>query len=562
MKPLRVALLWHHHQPYYRVDDRFALPWVRLHAAKDYNDLALVHLSHPHIAMTYNIVPSLLRQLREYDEGVEDEVQSLSGIPAQSLTTDHKKRIAEIFFLCHHPTMLMPYARYHELYRCTRHFEQALQELSDSDWRDIQVWYNLVWIGPVSRGAEYIKRLFDKARDFTEQEKQLVLSHHKMLMRSVVPTMRQLYTLGQAELSVTPLYHPILPLLLDTNVAREAIPNVTLPQHRYRQEQDAEWQVRRAQQVFAEVMHCSAKGMWCSEGAVSNEVLRLLAQCDVMWTATDEHVLRNSKKDYTSVDKYFPYIVREERRQPITLFFRDHALSDAIGFEYQHWNAHDAAKDFVRRLHKIREEIVLERGEHALDDAVVPVILDGENCWEFYHDNGRPFLHALYSLLGTDDALQTITFSKACEAMRGDHPYTLPGIVAGSWIHGTFDIWIGHEEKNAAWDALHAARTLAGTKRVGKQQWKQAMEHIYAAEGSDWFWWYGDDHRAASRQVFDELFRYHLRCVYELYNEDVPAVLRKSIMRNEAVREDMRKDMRKDMHKERATEYSTMHRND
>lgn len=543
MKPLRIALLWHHHQPYYTVDDRFALPWVRLHAAKDYVDLALIHQSHPEIRCTYNIVPSLLLQIQEYLKGTEDEVLTLSKVQAHELTREQKRRIVELFFLCHHETMLDPHERYRDLYVRSRDADAAVNSFRDEDWRDLQVWYNLTWIGPVTRECEHIRRLFAKGSHFSEGDKKTVLSQHMLALHSFVPVLKQLYESGRADLSMTPLYHPILPLVMDTDVARQATPDTSMPVHRYRQEQDAEWQVRRGEQIFADAFGCSPRGVWCSEGSVSMDVMRLLSSCGFAWTATDEHVLRNTKSGRSRTHACFPHLVQEDRRQPITVFFRDHGLSDAIGFEYRHWEPDHAAHDFVRRLHSLRAEIVHEHGEHALDDAVVPIILDGENCWEFYRDNGRPFLHALYSQLARDEQLTTVTFTDVCASQTYSPDHTLDDLVAGSWIHGTFSLWIGHQEKNAAWDALYAARTLAGTKRVTKQQWRAAMEHIYIAEGSDWFWWYGDDHNAPLREVFDEIFRYHLRNVYELYDEEVPSSLERPMMKARGT----------------STAYSTMH---
>ncbi|MFM8437043.1 MAG: hypothetical protein ACKOAX_01100 [Candidatus Kapaibacterium sp.] len=530
MKPLRIALLWHHHQPYYTVDDRFLLPWVRLHAAKDYVDLALIQLSHPEIRCTYNIVPSLLLQIDEYLAGTEDEVLTLTKVPAANLSPEQKQRLLHLFFLCHHETMLLPYDRYRELFERSRDEATAIREFEERDWRDLQVWYNLTWIGPVTRENEHIRRLITKGSDFSEGDKRTVLSQHMLALHAFVPLLKQLYATGKADLSMTPLYHPILPLIMDSDAALEAAPQTRMPRHRYRQEQDAEWQVRRGEQIFAEAFGCSPRGVWCSEGSVSMEVLRLLGSCGFAWTATDEHVLRNSRPGRAHTHAFFPHTVREDRRPPITLFFRDHGLSDAIGFEYKHWEPDHAAQDFIRRLHEIRTAVIREHGEDALEEAVVPIILDGENCWEFYRDNGRPFLHSLYSRIAEDEHLVTVTFSETCQSAGDSADHVLERVVAGSWIHGDFAIWIGHEEKNAAWDALYAARTLAGTKRVTKKQWREAMEHVYIAEGSDWFWWYGDDHSAPSREVFDEIFRYHLRRVYELYDEEVPAVLQRPMM--------------------------------
>ncbi len=537
MQALRVAILWHHHQPSYRVNDEFVLPWVRLHAVKDYYDLAALQLEFPKLAMTYNIVPSLLMQLDDYLHDILDSVQRLSLVKAAELSDENKTEILASFFRCNRETMIKPYARFAELEALSM-TENAMHRFELRDWLDLQVWYNLCWIGPVSRLQPSIHCLFEKGRDFSEEDKMTVLMHHRMIMKNIIPLHQELSASHRAELSVSPLYHPILPLLLNTDAAKEALPDISLPPHQFAFRPDAEWQVARAQQVFEENLNTSAKGMWCSEGSVSDETLSLLADYNLSWTATDEDVLRNTKGTaYRSTDIYFPHTFAKERRKGITVFFRDHHLSDAIGFVYQRWNAHDAAGDFINRLKQIRQQIINERGDQSLQDAVVSVILDGENCWEYYDDNGVHFIRALYHALSEDPELKTIRFQDAC--MNEQHPqdHHLDHITAGSWIHGNFAIWIGHEEKNEAWEQLFLARALVNGKRVTRKQWQAAMEHLYVAEGSDWFWWYGDDHQASTRTVFDEIFRHHLRKVYELYHEEIPAVLRRPIMKSGALHE-------------------------
>ncbi|MBX7154177.1 MAG: glycoside hydrolase family 57 protein [Candidatus Kapaibacterium sp.] len=530
--PLRVAFLWHQHQPYYRKDDEFVLPWVRLHGIKDYYDLPALHWEFPELRVTYNIVPSLLMQLHEYKEGITDSIQRLTEIPAEHLNEQEKRDIVTQFFMCNHETMLHPLARYQELYQRAI-TENSLQTFQTQDWLDLQVLYNLTWIGALSRMEPIIQYLFRKERNYTEQDKRILISRQRLLLNAIIPVMKELQHAGLAELSVTPLHHPIMPLLIDTDSALEATPDILLPQHRYTRLDDADYQLQRGQLIFEQNFDVAAKGVWCSEGSVSEPTLRLLAERGVQWTATDEQVLMNTKReDYKHTDKYFPHVVQTKYGKTISVFFRDHELSDAIGFVYQKWNAHDAVSDFINKLHSIRNTIIQEHGEDALQQAVVPVILDGENCWEYYQDNGIHFLRELYKRLTTDEHLTTITFNDAVTTIPTSYTYTLDGICAGSWIYGNFKIWIGDEEKNTAWDALFKARKLIESRRVTRKQWQESMEHIYIAEGSDWYWWYGNDHSADTRYMFDELFRYHLQCVYELYEEPVPSVLKKPIMKN------------------------------
>jgi len=530
--PLRVAILWHQHQPYYRKDDEFVLPWVRLHGIKDYFDLPALHWEYPTLRLTYNIVPSLLLQLKEYKDGIKDSIQRLTEIPAMELTPSDKREIIQQFFLCNLETMVFPYPRFNQLYHIAVK-GNALQEYTIQDWLDLQVLYNLTWIGELSRREPIIKILLQKGSNYTEGDKKILISRQRLIMNSIVPIMKELQSAGLAELSVTPLHHPIMPLLIDSDSALEATPDILLPKHRYTRLDDADYQLQRGQLVYEQNFDVAAKGVWCSEGSVSEPTLRLLAERGVQWTATDEQVLINTKREhYNTTDKYFPHVVHTNYGKTITVYFRDHELSDAIGFVYQKWNAVDAVNDFMNKLQSIREQIINEVGEDALQQAVVPVILDGENCWEYYQDNGIHFLQELYARLSTEQLITTITFNDATQQIPPNYTYTLDGICAGSWIYGNFKIWIGDEEKNTAWDALAKARKLIESRRVTRKQWQESMEHIYIAEGSDWFWWYGNDHNADTRYMFDELFRYHLRCVYELYEEEIPAILKKPIMKN------------------------------
>jgi alpha-amylase/alpha-mannosidase (GH57 family) len=536
--PLRIAILWHQHQPYYRVKDEFALPWVRLHAVKDYTDLPLIHTEFPSLKLTYNIVPSLLIQLDEYSKGVLDTVQRLTYIQAERLTLDDKQSILQLFFLCNHNTMLYPYDRYRELYEQSRDADFALHHWTTQEWLDLQVWYNLTWIGELSRRNSAIQSLLHKSRGFTENDKQIVLLHHRLLLRSMNPLLTELQSSSMAELSVTPLYHPILPLIIDTNSALSATPDITLPEKGYSQPSSASVHLRRGVEVFEQHLSSRPHGIWCSEGSVSNQTLDLLTEYSFTWTATDEAVLFNTitntqGAEFHHTDKYFPYKVRTTSGKDVTIFFRDHELSDAIGFVYSQWDTNSAVNDFVGRLHGIRNNLIEKYGEDILLNAVVPIILDGENCWEYYKQNGVPFLRGIYEKLTTDSTLSTVTFSDILES-NTEYRRLDSGITSGSWIFGNFKIWIGHEEKNTAWTELSKARDMYEENKntMNEQSSHEAHEHLLIAEGSDWFWWYGDDHSAESRTVFDDIFRYHLRSVYTLCNVDIPNRLFQSIMKN------------------------------
>jgi hypothetical protein len=212
------------------------------------------------------------------------------------------------------------------------------------------------------------------------------------------------------------------------------------------------------------------------------------------------------------------------------VLFRDHYLSDLVGFVYSRLEARTAAAHFLNQVHSNCAPI-LEAGR----DAVVPIILDGENAWEHYPQNGRPFLKELYASISADPQISAVTASEAIERVPA---YSLDHIFPGSWINANFDVWIGAEEDNQAWEYLLAARqtydrVLASPKgaALSALSLEMAWEEILIAEGSDWCWWYGPEHSSANRPEFDQLYRDHLANVYRLLQEPVPTELSKPILK-------------------------------
>ncbi|MBK8910168.1 MAG: hypothetical protein IPM61_02460 [Chlorobi bacterium] len=534
-QPLQVAFLWHQHQPYYKLGERYLLPWARLHATKDYFDIAAIASQFPNIRQTINVVPSLMIQLLDYvNNGAVDDLLELSRRPASALSDEEKVQILRNFFLCNAERMIRPYPRFAELFaKGARHRDdltglaEAAQTFSPADWRDLQVWYNLTWVGEMSRGKEPFAAMLAKGRGFTEEEKQKLLDATMKIVQSVIPTYRTMMEQGQIELSVTAFYHPILPILCDSHAALEAMPNATLPEQRIQLREDAQTHLRRAVELFRLHFGADPAGTWPSEGSVSDAAMELVRSAGFAWVATDEGILHNTLGERRrNLDKYFPWLLRTASG-PLWMVFRDHELSDAIGFVYSGWNPRDAASDFYHRLVEIRSRIIQERGAAALQDALVPVILDGENCWEYYEANGRPFLESLYRLLSESNEIETVTIGGALASRNHSPERTIGRVYSGSWIGSNFKIWIGHEEDNQAWDLLVAARTelMEARGAITEEAFNEAMEAIYICEGSDWFWWYGDENSAANQDDFDTLFRAHLARVYQLIGQPAPPAL-------------------------------------
>lgn len=530
--PLRVAFLWHNHQPYYEKDGEFILPWVRLHAVKDYLDIPLILNEFPTIKQNYNIVPSLLLQLEHYLSGANNDIiQRLTLIQASKLSIEDKEQILKLFFLCNENNMIRPYSRYTELFEKSKQ-NNALILFSDQDWLDLQVWYNLAWMGQYSRDLPFIKRLFGKGKNYSETEKEILLDCHNEVMSRIDKNYKRLVALGQVEMSVSPFYHPILPLLINTESSKEANPANASVEPNYSYPQDANLQIEKAIEYYKQIFNTDPQGMWPSEGSISNDAIELIANSGIKWIASDEQVMFNSETgSLINLTKYFPRKYVNGDKQ-ITIFFRDHGLSDKIGFVYSNWNAHDAARDFVSNLLTIRNSIHSHYGDAGLKNAVVSIILDGENCWEYYPNNGIDFLRTLYSYLSITSEIKTINFSDALGDGSNEFLKPLNNIKAGSWIDANFNIWISSSENIVAWNmlsrALHLFEELKPT--LSEEIIEQIQREILIAEGSDWFWWYYPHHQAENKKDFDILFRWHLKNIYQMMGVEIPKELYKEIL--------------------------------
>ncbi len=537
MVPIKLALLWHQHQPDYRTEEEIVLPWVRLHTTKDYLEMVQHLERYPTMHATINLVPSLIRQIEAYRDGVEDEILFVSKKEIALLTEDEKIFLIHNCFNANRERIIARSPRYNELWEKQHNNES----FSESDLRDLAVHFALAWTGEFSRFKSPFDTLIQKDRDFTEDEKTLLFTSLHKIFAEIIPYHKKLMDSGQIEISTTPFYHPILPLLCDTNSATEAMPHVTLPEKRFSFVRDAYEQVQRAKVLYQERFDSKLKGMWPAEGSISNEALKVLVEENISWAASDESVLlhslmhENSKNDdtkYGELEKYFPRKFNVGEKS-ITLFFRDHWLSDRIGFDYATWNAYDAAMDFIHKCKEIRSLIVDSFGEEALRESCISVILDGENCWENYYENGKYFLDEFYKALTTTEEIQSITFSNALEEIGQTNVRAISHIVAGSWINANFKIWIGHPEKNRAWDLLaDAAEAFHSYKAIGDEavkHYQSAYIALLQAEGSDWFWWYGDDNSSSQKHLFDSLFRSHLVEMYIHLRLPVPHVLFENI---------------------------------
>ncbi len=548
-KKLQLILCWHMHQPDYRdyLTGEFTLPWTYLHAMKDYTDMAYHLEQHPKSKAVVNFVPILVEQLLDYEQQfksgqVHDRLlRMLCHERLDDLGEEERLHILDSCFKSNHTKMLQPYRAYQHLFDLQKMMEgrgrETVTYLSGQYLADLLVWYHLVWMGEsVRRGSEVVARLMSKGSQFSYAERMELFTLIGELIAGIVPRYRNLAERGQVEISTTPYNHPILPLLLDFNSARESEPEAPLPQANYYPGGLRRAQAHLARAVESHIRHFGAapKGMWPSEGSLSRPTLKLLGEHGCRWTATGQAVLVHSLQREMNGNGlqgkpaylYKPYLM-EDMERPVYCFFRDDQLSDRIGFEYAKWKGDDAAADFIHQLEEIYHRTAGEQ------DPVVSIILDGENAWEYYPYNGYYFLSELYAKLEGHPFIRTVTFEECVRGIESQEIHTAAGhlkqMVSGSWVYGTFSTWIGSPDKNRGWDLLCEAKRsydiVSNSGRLSAEELRLATEQLADCEGSDWFWWFGDYNSALSVSSFDRLFRQNLSNLYRLLKLPVPVDL-------------------------------------
>jgi alpha-amylase/alpha-mannosidase (GH57 family) len=555
MQPIHLAFLFHQHQPFYKdiLRNRYVLPWVRLHSIKSYTGLLLALKEFPEIRATINLVPSLIAQIEEYAAGrAVDEALRLTRKPADSLTESDCLQMLDHFFVGYAPRVIAVFPRYRALMELRnlhgRTAAQALPDFPAGALRDLQVWATLAWFHPLVVARDpALQELRRKGRDFAEADKETMLQRQDEVLRGVLPLHRQMAESGQIELSTTPFYHPILPLLVNLECAREAMPDVPMPDVRADFAPDAAVQVQRAIELATRTFGRKPCGLWPAEGSVSTGILPLLREHGIRWIATDEQILARAAGTDLSRDHsaslnhpdglYQPYALPGDGTPAIV--FRDRGLSDAIGFEYHHGGSTPGAENFVWRV---------SEGARRCNGSprLVSVILDGENPWDHYEDAGVPFLREVFSRLSRSPDIRT---TRLCDYIQAHPPEKrLDHLPAGSWIDGNFAIWLGSPEDRAAW-SLGAQARNALTRRIAAgppldpNALRLAWEEIYIAEGSDWCWWFGGDHTSDQDYLFDELFRNHLSNLYRFIGLEPPASLARPIGKPPKAAQDAGLDM-------------------
>jgi len=550
-EPLNVVLCWHMHQPYYRegLKGAYHLPWVYLHGIKDYSDMAAHLERHPQMRAVVNFAPVLLEQLDDYAQQLDVLLKQgkptqdhmlnlLSGVERIPSDAASRLRIVRDCQRCNAQRMIHPHPAFHHLLIMIGVTDDVsggriglpglMNYLSEQYFLDLLTWYHLVWLGHSPRQLPLVKRLMAQEKHYSAADRHELLYLIQQCMAGLIPRYRALARRGQIELSVTPYGHPIVPLLNDFSNLRDAMPDA--PVH------DApsypggmarsEWHLRHGVEIFERHFGMKPAGVWLSEGGISEDALAQLDKMGFAWTASGEGVWRNScaksvcppNQVETKRALFSPVQVDGYKTR---VFFRDDGLSDLIGFRYSDWHADDAVGDFIQHL----ENIATSFGDEA-DQHVVSIILDGENAWEYYPDNGHHFLSALYTALSSRPTLKVGTFAEQAVHLPA---MSMKQLAAGSWVYGSFSTWIGSGDKNRGWDYLVAAKqaydSVVAAGKLSADQLALATRQLAVCEGSDWFWWFGDYNPASSVSDFEQLYRTQLRELYRLLGVAPPALL-------------------------------------
>ena len=528
---LYVMLMWHQHQPFYTKNDDgyYTRPWVRVHATKDYLDMVELVADYPDMKATFNLTPVLLRQLEDFSNGAKDLYWFYTEINAEDLTEEDKAFVVSRFFDTN-PKVIARFPRYVEL----RNSNQNWSSWTNQDFRDLQILFNLAWTDPKYLSQEPLQDLVSRGRDFTEEDKTTLLNKHSELIDRVIPAHAELWKTGQIEITTTPYAHPILPLIFDTNLAAVGDIGAELPTNRFSKPTDAAIQVEKGLDLAEKLLGQRPTGMWPAEGAVSQEVLGMFAKEGIKWIATGEHVLsksldiptfkRNTKGIVTNPEVlYTPWYGQLNRQDDVAIFFRDLSISDQVGFTYSGMSPELAVADMMKALEAARE--VSATMDKPL---VVSIVLDGENAWEHYQNDGIDFLSLMYETLTTTDWLKTTTPTEYIEKY-GPQIEKLDKVFPASWFQPNFATWIGETEETYAWDYLQKTRAFYDRSNASgdytDEQLEEAFDFMLLAEGSDWFWWYGSDQSSGNDDYFGSAYRNLLKNVYASLGESPPAYL-------------------------------------
>lgn len=530
-KKLSVAFYWHFHQPVYQLtpDGDYLMPWVRLHAVKDYLEMVTILDKFKKIKLNFNLVPVLLDAFEDYGEkGIQDLHSRITVKDVNELTDDDKEFILNNFFDANYQTMIFPFEEYNRLYqKRVSNPDCQLDLFNNQEYSDLMALFNLAWFDSDYKNKyPELKKLFKKGKNYTREDREHIIAIQRDIIRKIIPAYKKFSQKNRIEITTSPYYHPILPILIDINGIKKSFTD-DLPVD-LKMGLDAKLQTKLALDRIEEIFGKRPKGIWPSEHCVSNKTLDMLNDLGINWTISDEGVLSNSI-DFEFVRDFKGYLEDPyhllksyEYKNGIKIIFRDAVIPNLISFEYPNHDAVLAANDLYDRIKVIQGKLLSSPDENHL----LTIAMDGENCWGNYAQNGFLFLKTLYKLIEEDKSLETVLISEYIENEKHHKP--LKKLEAGSWINRNFKLWIDEPLKNLAWTYLKQVRDDF-SKFVKENPLhpniKTARRELFLCEGSDWFWWYGEPNDSGRDNIFDYLFREHLKNIYYCLGLEPPKYL-------------------------------------
>ena len=539
-KKLSIAFYWHMHQPVYQLspDGDYLMPWTRLHAVKDYLDMVTILDNFKNIKLNLNVVPVLLDAFIDYAEkGMHDLHSRLTVTDVKNLTKDDKEFILNNFFDSNYRTMIYPYDEYNRLFQKRQTMAEAdVLAFSDQEYSDLMALFNLAWFDPSDK-IEYIqlKKLFKKGKGYTLKDREKIIEIQRDIIRRIIPAYRRYVEEGKIEITTSPYYHPIVPILLDIKsikiANKEGLPvDLKMPL-------DAKLQTVAALDRIEELIGKRPRGIWPSEHCVSPKELDLFKEVGAEWSISDEGILAESinfefVRDFKGyLEDPYHLLKSYEYKNGLKMIFRNSLISNLISFEYPNFDSEFAANDLYDRIKVMQSKLLSSPDEHH----ILTIAMDGENCWENYPNDGITFLKTLYELIEKDDSLQTVLISDYIEKEKHHKP--LKHIASGSWINRNFKLWIDEPMKNLAWSYLKQVRDDFAhyvKKNPYNPNIELARRELFIAEGSDWFWWYGEPNDSGRDNIFDYIFREHLKNIYIYLGLEVPEYLDSPLSANAA----------------------------
>lgn len=530
-KKLSIAFYWHMHQPVYQLtpEGDYLMPWVRLHAVKDYLGMVDILDKFKNIKLNFNIVPVLLDSLIDYGEkGFHDLHSRITVKDVKDLTDDDKEFVLNNFFDANYQTMIFPFEEYNRLYqKRISNSEYTLDLFNDQEYSDLLALFNLAWFD-ISYKNKYpeLRKLFKKGKGYTQEDRVKIIEIQRDIIRKIIPAYKKFLQKNRIEITTSPYYHPILPILLDISGIKKTFAE-DLPID-FKAGLDAKLQTELALDKIEDVFGKRPKGIWPSEHCVSPKTLEMLKSLGVEWSISDEGILSSSigfefVRDFKGyLEDPYHLLKSYEYKNGLKMIFRDAVIPNLISFEYPNHEVELAANDLYDRIKVIQSKLLTSPDEEHL----LTIAMDGENCWENYPQNGFMFLKTLYKLIESDKSLETVLISDYLQKEKSSKP--LKKIHSGSWINRNFKFWIDEPLKNLAWTYLKQTRDDF-SKFVKENPYDKninlALKELFICEGSDWFWWYGEPNDSGRDNIFDYLFREHLKNIYTVLNLTPPAYL-------------------------------------